>query len=315
MISGWQQEHDALKTSKPHLVWTLAKVGLSIAGAVYVLALAWLYIEQREFVFSPDRVRVPPQSLGLSELEAIELKTRDGQVLQAWYCPPSEHGWVFLYFHGKGGALGRRVDRIEGLLSIGGGLLAIDYRGFGGSTGDPSEAGLRIDAEAAYRWLADRVEPSRIVVVGESLGSSLAVHVAAQEKVAAVVLQGSFTSIAAVASHRYPWFPVQSLISDPFRSDQQIAAVRAPILFQHGEQDRTVPIGFGEGLFQLAGEPKKFERFPLAAHNDLFGFGARESILRFLESRISKLTVGPGGTAVHAKATALSTASLIENHF
>lgn len=258
-----------------------------------------------------------PQSLGLSELEAVELQTRDNQVLQAWYRPPPERGWVVLYFHGKGGALGRRVDRIEGLLSIGGGLLAIDYRGFGGSTGAPSEAGLRMDAEAAYRWLAARVEPSRIVVVGESLGSSLAVHVASQEKVAAVILQGSFTSIAAVASHRYPWFPVQSLIRDPFRSDQQILAVRAPILFQHGERDRTVPISFGEGLFQFANEPKKFERFPLAAHNDLFSFGAKESMVRFLEARTSELSIKPKRKVIRAKSvdsTAPSTIPPIEDH-
>ncbi|MBB4041648.1 hypothetical protein GGR34_003326 [Microvirga flocculans] len=306
-----------MKASKRHLVWTLAKAGLSIAGLVYLLALAWLYIGQREFVFSPDRVRMSPQSLGLSGLEAVELQTRDEQVLQAWYRPPPERGWVFLYFHGKGGALGRRVDRIEGLLSIGGGLLAIDYRGFGGSTGAPSEAGLRMDAEAAYRWLAARVEPSRIVVVGESLGSALAVHVAAQEKVAAVILQGSFTSIAAVASHRYPWFPVQSLIRDPFRSDLQIAAVHAPILFQHGEQDRTVPIGFGEGLFKLANKPKTFERFRPAAHNDLFKFGARESIVRFLESRISDVSIAPQRKTIRAKSvdsTVLSTIPLIEEH-
>ena len=176
-----------------------------------------------------------------------------------------------------------RVDRFRALIADGNGLVALSYRGYGGSTGRPTEAGLIADAEAAYAFAAARYAAERIALWGESLGSGVAVALGAGHKVGRIVLEGSFTSAADVAAaHAYRFLPVRRLMRDQFRSDLRIARVTAPLLFLHGGRDWVVPIGLGERLFMLANEPKQFVRFSNAGHEEVDMYGAQNAVRTFL---------------------------------
>jgi fermentation-respiration switch protein FrsA (DUF1100 family) len=158
----------------------------------------------------------------------------------------------------------------------------VSYRGYAGASGSPSEIGLLQDAAAAYEFALARYAADRIVPWGFSLGSGVAVALAAERPVGGLILEAPYTSIADVASTAFPMLPVRYLLKDQFRSDQRIARVHAPLLFMQGGRDSTIPILLGEKLFALANEPKQFVRFPEGGHNDLDAFGATETARHFI---------------------------------
>jgi fermentation-respiration switch protein FrsA (DUF1100 family) len=176
----------------------------------------------------------------------------------------------FIYFHGNGDTLNWRVGRDRGLVADGSGLLAVSYRGYEGSTGSPSEDGLHLDAEAAYAFAVDhQIAPDRIVVWGHSLGSGVAVWLAAERKIKALVLEAPYTSIADVAAMNFPFLPVRWLLKDQFHSDWHIGRVTAPVLIFHGNNDETIPVSFGQRLYGLITAPKCFVHFANGGHIDL----------------------------------------------
>jgi fermentation-respiration switch protein FrsA (DUF1100 family) len=139
-----------------------------------------------------------------------------------------------------------------------------------------------IDGQTAYEFAAARYAPDRIAVWGESLGTGVAVALAAERPVGRIVLEAPFTSAADVAARQYPFVPVHALMKDQFRSDELIGAIRAPLLVLHGTDDVVVPIALGERLFALAPEPKRFARFAAGGHENLDQFGALDVALKFL---------------------------------
>ena len=148
----------------------------------------------------------------------------------------------------------------------------------------PTEEGLYSDARAALDFFARQgLGAERLVLYGESLGSAVAVQMATERSVAALILEAPMTSVAAVAQARYPIFPVRWLVLDRFDSLAKIGSVRAPLLLMHGERDTVVPIRFGRVLFEAANEPKEARYFTDAGHNDLQAFGAPDAVLDFLE--------------------------------
>lgn len=259
------------------LKWLLIAAVLGYGGL-----LTLMYVFQRSLQYFPDPMRTPPAGAGLPQAQEIMLRTSDGETLIAWYVPPRGDKPVVLYFQGNGGALKLRVDRFAWLTADGNGLLALSYRGYGGSSGRPTEAGLILDAHAAYQFAVAHDPAARIVLFGESLGTAVAVALAAERPVAGVILDAPFSSAADVGAAAYPFVPVRWFMKDPFRSDRRIGQVRAPLLVLHGEGDTIVPIAFGERLFALANEPKRFVRFPTGNHVDLDDHGAAAEVKRFL---------------------------------
>lgn len=259
------------------LKWLLIAVVLGYGGL-----LALMYVFQRSLQYFPDRVRTPPAEAGLPQAQEVTLKTSDGETVIAWHVPSRGDKPVVLYFHGNGGALNLRADRFSWLTAEGYGLVALSYRGYGGSTGKPTEAGLILDAQAAYDFAAARYPAKRLVPWGESLGTGVAVALAAERPVGGLILDAPFTSAADVGAAVYPFVPVRWFMKDPFRSDLRIGRVRAPLLVLHGERDGIVPIVFGERLFALANEPKRFVRLPKGNHVDLDDHGAAEYVKAFL---------------------------------
>ena len=256
---------DALR----HVKWLrTAMISLLAAFAVlYLVALAVLYVGQRKLLYFPNTVEVAPGSVGLVNAERRHLTTNDGETLLAWYIAPAAGKPLILYFHGNGGGLELRAERFDALAGSGDGLLAVEYRGYAGSTGAPSEAGLLADGEAAYREARSLGFPTaRIVVMGESLGSGVAVALAARHEIAALVLDSPYSSIADVAAATFWMFPVHALLRDSFRSDARIASVAAPLLIVHGTRDEVIPIRLAEKLFALAKAPKDFIRVEGGGH-------------------------------------------------
>jgi uncharacterized protein len=238
----------------------------AVCAALYAALFAGLLVGQRWILFRRDAAEVDPATLGL-EAETVRLETEDGETLVAWSIAPAQKRPLILYFHGNAGGLNLRVERFRAMAKAGMGVLAIEYRGYGGSTGSPSERGLKFDGEATYAAaIMSGVKPERIVAMGESLGSGVAVAIAARHKVGALVLDSPYSSIADVAAAAYWFMPVRALLRDPFRNDLLIGQVNAPILMVHGTNDPVVPVRFGERLFALANPPKAFWRVEGAGH-------------------------------------------------
>lgn len=259
---------------------TLLKLLLACL-VVYGVVAALMYLMQRSLMYVPDTARTPPASVGL-DAEEIALHTADGENVIAWHVPPREGRAVVLYFHGNGGALNLRADRFRELVSDGTGLLALSYRGYGGSSGRPTEAGLLADANAAYDFAASRYGAGRIVPWGESLGTGVAVALAAEKPVARMLLESPFTSAVDIAAATYFFLPVRLLMHDQFRSDARIARVTVPVLVLHGDRDTIVPLSYGERLYELIRAPKRFQRMPGAGHNDHDAFGAIALVRPFI---------------------------------
>jgi fermentation-respiration switch protein FrsA (DUF1100 family) len=256
-------------------------VMLLIGG--YIAAVAILYLAQRRFVFVPPASAHPsPAAAGWPEAEEAVIETKDGERVIVWQAPPRDNKPVVIYFHGNGEIVASRAARHQQLTADGTGVVALSYRGYMGSTGSPTEDGLLRDAEAAYRFTTSRYPSSPVVLWGHSLGSGVAVALAARHPVARVILEAPFSSTVDVAALRFPIMPVRWLMLDQFRSDQRIDAVHAPLLIMHGDQDWVIPISLGERLFKLAHEPKRFVRFPGGNHIDLDSFGAIAVAQRFI---------------------------------
>lgn len=256
-------------------------VMLAVGG--YVVGVAFLYLAQRRFVFVPPASAHPlPASAGWPEAEEAVIDTADGERVIVWHAPSRGDNPVVIYFHGNGEIVASRAARHRQLAANGIGIVALSYRGYMGSTGSPTEEGLLRDAEAAWRFTTSRYPASPVVLWGHSLGSGVAVALAARHPVAKVILEAPFSSTVDVAALRFPIVPVRWLMLDQFRSDQRIEAVRAPLLVMHGDQDWVIPISLGERLFKLAHEPKRFVRFPGGNHVDLDHFGAIAVAQRFI---------------------------------
>ena len=266
---------------------TVLKWLLIVVSVGYFGGLAVLFLAQRSFLFPvPQTVRTPPAAAGFPAVEEHLLTTADGERVIVWYVPARPGHPVILYFHGNGDFLAGFFGRFRDLIADGTGVVALSFRGYAGSSGQPSEQGLLQDAAAAYAFAAARYSADRIVVWGFSLGSGVAVALAAEQPVGRLILEASYTSIADVAASVFPIFPIRRVMRDPFRSDQRIARVKAPLLFMHGARDATIPMGFGERLFALAHEPKQFVRFPEGSHNDLDAYGATATARQFINATI-----------------------------
>jgi uncharacterized protein len=255
---------------------------LAFAAAAYLGFTALMYFAQRGLMYFPDPARKSPAAYGLTNGEEVALTASDGERILAWHVPPQGDRPVVLYFQGNGGGLDLRAGRFRDLVADGTGLVAVNYRGYGGSTGKPTETGLLDDAATAYRFAAERYGAERIVLWGESLGTGVAVATAAKHKVARVVLESPFTSTADIAAATYFFLPVRLLMHDQFRSDERIGQVTAPVLVLHGVRDIIVPIRFGERLYALITSPKVFVRLSDADHNDHDEHGVLEKVRPFI---------------------------------
>lgn len=246
-------------------------LAVAVALLAYSAVCAGFYLWQNRLVFKPDTaVTATPARDGLA-YEALHLQAADGTRLAAWYVPGRSDGRQVLLLHGNGGNISRYLRTVAVLHGLGHSVLALDYRGYGASSGTPSEHGLYQDAAAAFDYLVGQrqVRPADIVVYGRSLGGAVATWLAAERRPGALIVESTFTRLGDVGSYRYPWLPVRLLSRNLFDSVARIADVRCPILVSHGATDTTVPQAFGRALAAAAGARATFIALP-GGHNDAF---------------------------------------------
>jgi hypothetical protein len=259
------------------------------AVAAYGGIVGGLFFLQRRLLYHPGSMRPTLADLAPLGVREVELATDDGLALFSWYLPPRAGRPVITYFHGNGGHIGYRAERLRRFAREGYGVLLAEYRGYGGNPGVPCEQGLFADGEAALDFLADAgVRSDEVVLWGESLGSGVAVYLAARHKVAAVILEAPYTSIAAAAQRHYPFVPAALLVRDRYDSLSRIGRVAAPLLVLHGERDMVVPARHGRKLLAAATAPKEGWFSPEASHENLPRFGAVEAAVDFIERRVRR---------------------------
>jgi len=259
---------------------TLALVLVGVYAAVAIAA----FIFQRRLMYFPDVTRVPPSSYGLIGVEERVLDMPDGARLVGWYGRAAPGRPTVLYLHGNAGNLANRSERVRKYSARGLGIFMLSYRGYSGSTGRPTERANVADAKLAYEVLRkDGIAPEDIILYGESLGSGVAVQVAAEKPVGGIVLDAPYTSIVDVAAEAYPFLPVRPFMVDRYDTLRYLRDVKAPLLVVHGEEDEVIPVAMGRAVYAAANGPKDIVTLPRAGHSDHHLHGSTEEIFRWIE--------------------------------
>jgi hypothetical protein len=261
------------------------------AVALWATIIITMVIFEESMIFFPD-----PYPSGNWDVEAVArgsgtsvedcfFEASDGIRLHAWWCRPDGAGavvqptseMVLLWFHGNAGNLAHRADLMLELARLPAQIFIVGYRGYGRSEGRPTENGLYRDARAAWRYLRDQggVEADRIVILGKSLGSAVAVDLAVEVEPAGLIVESGFSSIPEMAAHHYPFVP-RWLVRTKMDSLSKIGRVHCPIMVIHSPADEIVPYEHGRRLFEAAGGDKRFLEVPGAHHNELWLVGGAD---------------------------------------
>jgi fermentation-respiration switch protein FrsA (DUF1100 family) len=269
-------------------------IGLTVGyGAIVGLAFAF----QDHLLFQPSsRLLATPDDAGMP-YETVHLDTEDGETLHGWWIPARNVSRetssdtsgtnTLLFFHGNAGNISGRLESVRQFHRLGLNVLIVDYRGYGQSTGSPTEEGIYRDAEACWRYLVEtkRIAPQEVVVFGRSMGGGPATWLAAREKPGAVILESVFTNVPDVGAHHYSFLPVRALATNQFDNESRVAEIDAPKLVIHSRQDQVVPFELGRRVYEAAAEPKQFLEID-GGHNDGFLVSA-DRYLRTIDDFLS----------------------------
>lgn len=272
------------------MVWrrTAGRVMIAVVVGALVGVLG-VVLGQRALIYFPSDVVPAPRTVGLPEAESVRVATDDGLELRAWYVPArGETVGAVLVLPGNGGNRAGRAPLAAALSARGLATLLLDYRGYGGNPGRPSQRGLLADARAGAGALQRHsgVDPTRTVYYGESLGTSVAAGLAAERPPAAVILRSPFPDLAAVGRRHYPWLPVRLLLLDRFPTAEWIATYDGPTLVVTAGRDEIVPNDLSMRVAEVAAAD--VVTVPAVGHNDpmlLDGAELSDRIARFLRTR------------------------------
>jgi fermentation-respiration switch protein FrsA (DUF1100 family) len=261
--------------------------GLGLAVAVYVVAGAVMTKFQRRYQYFPGGERRTPEQAGVAEMHPVFASTDDGLDLEGWYAPATDPAnLTVVYFHGNAGNVSVRGPHMRALLDAGLGVYLTGYRGYASNPGSPSEEGFYLDARAALNFVADKgAPPEKTVLYGESMGTGVAVQMAIERDVGAVILNAPFTSMPDVAAIRYWMYPVRRTMWDRYDSLSKIAEINAPLMVMHGTADQTIPVEMSRTLLAAASEPK-VGLFIEGAGHDIFADRCAPEILAFLAQHV-----------------------------
>jgi fermentation-respiration switch protein FrsA (DUF1100 family) len=269
---------DERKDKGRSMLWSVIQISL----LAYLGLLALVYFKQDALVFQPTMDRgfqATPASIGLG-FDPLTLTTPDGETLDGWRVPAGRgkpaRGLVII-FHGNAGNISHRLDYLRMFHDLGFASLIIDYRGYGRSSGEASEEGSYLDADAAWNHATQALgyPAKRIVLFGESLGGAVATQLAATRQPAALVLASTFTSVPDLGAEIYPWLPIRLLARIRYDSRDRLPQVNSPVLVIHSRNDDIIPFAHGRRLFETARTPKQFLEIQ-GGHNEGFVFGRNE---------------------------------------
>jgi fermentation-respiration switch protein FrsA (DUF1100 family) len=275
---------------------------LITATALYLVFATTVYLFQDHLLFLagvPGReIQATPTQRGL-DYQDLWLHTADGETLHAWLIPAPERRATVLFLHGNAGNISHRLDSIALFYGLGLEVLILDYRGYGQSTGRPSEAGLYRDAEAGWRYLTRTLarRPSEIVVFGRSLGGAVAAWLAERTRPGALIIESTFTSLPDLAACLYPWLPARALARMRFDTHAALAWVGSPVLVIHSRDDEIVPYAQARTNYEAIPGPKQFLE-QQGGHNEGFWITReryREALDAFLSHHMADHTrAAPG---------------------
>lgn len=239
----------------------------------YLSLVLLVYFGQSRLIYFPQRqISNTPKDIGL-DYTSVHITTSDGETLHGWWIPATDAKGTVLFFHGNAGNISHRINYLKMFEQLGYNTLLFDYRGYGQSSGAPSEFGTYLDAQAGWRYLTEiqDIAAERIVLFGESLGGAVAAWLAAQEKPGMLVLASTFTSVPAMAAEIYPFLPVRWLARIHYNTLESLQSVTCPVFIAHSTEDEIVPFEQSQQLFKAAPEPKQF-LFLAGGHNTGFIF-------------------------------------------
>jgi fermentation-respiration switch protein FrsA (DUF1100 family) len=247
--------------------WTFVLMAVAGFACAYALLATVVTLVQRRLIYKPDPRRSTPQDEGFDGIDVWTVTTPDGAQLVAWYAKAKPGQPTLLYFHGNAGHIELRSSRLAELASRGFGVLMPSYRGYGGSTGQPSERALIADAQLMFATLRESgVAATNIIVFGESLGTGVATQLAALKPTRGLVLDSPYTSMVDLGTRDYPWLPVRRLLWDHYDTHRHMRQVSVPVLVLHGEADGLVPCDMGRAVARAAVAPCTILTYPGATH-------------------------------------------------
>ena len=259
---------------------------VSVFAIGYAVLAVALFFYQPKLLYFPDmptrQIQATPEDVGL-DFDSLTLTTSDNEQLHAWFVPADPARGTLLFCHGNAGNNSHRLDSIRLFHELGLSVLIFDYRGYGQSTGKPTEKGTYRDADAAWQYLVEQrgIPPQRIILFGRSLGASIAAELATRQTAAGVMLESAFTSVPDVGAKFYPWLPVRWMSRYQYNTRKQLAGIHSPVLIAHSRDDEIISYANGEQLFAAANEPKQFLELR-GGHNDGF-LVSGESYVRGVE--------------------------------
>jgi fermentation-respiration switch protein FrsA (DUF1100 family) len=259
---------------------------LAVPALAYAAVVGFLAVRQRSFIFHPPAERPDRAAMAAAGFAPADGEGARDATPRFWIAPArAPETRVVVFLHGNASTVADGAAKLAPLLGAGLGAMLVEYPGYGGAPGRPTEATILAQAEEALRVLARAgVGPERIVLWGESLGTGVATRLAIGRGVAGVVLEAPFTSVADRAQEIYWWTPARFIVLDAFDNLSRIARIGAPLLLLHGERDETTPAAHGRRLLAAAAEPKRGVFFPEGGHVDLADHGMMREALSFIAS-------------------------------
>lgn len=249
---------------------------------LFILIVTLAYFFQRHFIYFPSPEKPNLRDFQAEDMQIIKIPVADGLILSSWYKPAVDNKPTILYLHGNAGHIGYRMYLARQFLAEGFGMLLLEYRGYGGNPGKPTESGLYQDARAAIKFLHQQGVQKNIVLYGESLGTGVATQIATEFPVCSLVLQSPYTSLTAMARFHYSWVPMP--VIDKYDSLSRIQKIHAPVLMLHGKLDEVVPYDLGLTLFNQANQPKKWIEFADRGHHNLWDEHFVQIIIHFINT-------------------------------
>ncbi|MEN8131610.1 MAG: alpha/beta hydrolase [Pseudomonadota bacterium] len=230
---------------------------------LYTAYAATLFFSQERLLFLPHvpgrEMGATPRAIGL-DYQTISLHTQDGIKLYGWFVPAAGARKTLLFFHGNAGNISHRLDSIRIFHDLGLDVLIFDYRGYGRSSGEPSEQGVYLDAQAAWKYLREirGMKQDQIILFGRSLGGAIAAWLAARTRPGAVIIESAFTSVPDMAARFYPLVPVRLLARLQFNTLDAMSSIQSPVLISHSPEDEIIPFSHGKAIYEAAPSPKQF---------------------------------------------------------
>ncbi len=262
-------------------------IGIIISYGI-VCTGVWLW--QRALIYAAGKDSNPlPSSVGVAEFQPITITAQDGIPLQAWWAPPKPQQPVIMYFHGNAGNITERGITMRPYLEQGYGIFLLEYRGYAGNPGTPSETAFYQDAQTALDFVKDQHIPEQcIVIYGESLGSGVATQMAITHDVGALILLAPISSLSSAAHAHYPFLPTQLLLRERYDNVNKIAQINMPLLILHSEKDKVVPMREGQILFDKANQPKVWKQYPGNVHAKLVSeYNAYADVIGFIQHYVN----------------------------